>query len=77
MSRPDSIRNIGLRNHLEATKAEHNNRGYAEFVKYLELGEEYGEPLPVVKLARAFSVTTRTLEKWLIIYHEEQVHSKQ
>jgi len=72
MTRPDSIRSLGLERHLNTTKDLHNNRGYAELVKYINLGDELVEPLPVTRMARAFNVTPITMDKWLIIYHEEK-----
>lgn len=71
MTRQDSIRVIGLEKHLETTRGQHNNRGYAELVKYIDFGKEMGEPLPIMKMARAFNVTRVTIEKWLNIYDEE------
>lgn len=71
MTRQDSIRNIGLEKHLESTRKIHNGKGYTELVKYIEFGKEMGEPLPIMKMARAFNVTRVTIEKWLNIYEEE------
>lgn len=71
MTRQDSIRVIGLERHLEATKSQHNDRDYAELVKYIKTFQDMGEPLPIMKMARAFNVTRVTIEKWLNIYDEE------
>lgn len=76
MPQPNRIRSIGLKKHLDATKAEHNNRGYLEFVKYLEMGDEFGERVPGIKMARAFNVSRITMDRWIIIYHEEQAYLK-
>jgi len=72
MPHPNSIRLIGLNRYLEQTRDKHNGRGYAEFVKYIEYGDEFGEPLPFLKMARVFKVTRQTLERWITIYNEEQ-----
>ena len=61
-----------MRRHLDETKEAHNGRGYEEFVRLLTHGDEFGERLPIAKLARIFNVHEHTMEKWVIIYHEEQ-----
>lgn len=71
MSRPDSIRAIGLKAHLEGTRDRHNDRGYAEFVKYVNDGDQFGERIPLLKLARLFNTTRPTIERWLLIHDEE------
>jgi hypothetical protein len=71
MTRQDSIRVIGLERHLESTRSVHNDRGYAELVKYIKTFEDMGEPLPIMKGARSFNVSRTTFEKWLSIYADE------
>lgn len=72
MTRNDSIRAKGLATHLDETKDQHNGRGYADFLKFVISGDQFGEPIPVLKLARLFNTTRPTMEKWLVIYKEEK-----
>ena len=64
--RTQSIRKLGLKKHLEATKTIHNNFGYDNFVVMLASG------VNVSNIAKAYNVDRRTVVKWLQIYKEEQ-----
>lgn len=66
-----SIKAKGLRAHLDATKESHNGRGYDEFRKLVEQGDDYGFPVSRVKLAQLFSVSRFTVDKWVAIMKEE------
>lgn len=66
MSRPDSIRSLGLRTHLNATVGDHKGRGYVSFVQMLE------DDASINYMARAFGVTKNTVQKWLKIHREEK-----
>lgn len=71
MTRPHNLRVMGLKRHLEATKGDHNGLGYKDFIHYVEYRDAVGDPLPVTKLARLFSVTWITMEKWITVHKEE------
>jgi len=62
---PPSIEEIGLKNYLDKTASEHNGSNYDEFVKRVELSE------PSTVIARAFSVSRHTINKWVAIYEKE------
>lgn len=70
--RPDSIQTIGLKSHIDAGREQQNGRGYREFVKYLTHGDEFGEPISIEKLKRAFNRSRPTIEKWIREYCNEQ-----
>jgi DNA invertase Pin-like site-specific DNA recombinase len=65
MTRPDSIRAIGLKKHLDDKAAAHKNKNYADLIEMLDnrASQNY--------IARAFGVTKNTVSKWLLIHHEE------
>jgi hypothetical protein len=75
MTRQDSIRARGLAAHLDETKDRHNGRGYADFLKYVISGDEFGQKIPVLKLSRIFNTSRPTMEKWLMIYNEEKANN--
>lgn len=64
--KPKSLQEIGLRQHLNKTKAIHNGYGYDDFVKLIDAG------VNKANLARAFGVVEVTIYKWLEVYEEEQ-----
>lgn len=71
MTRQDSIRSKGLEQHLNDTAGQHNDRGYAEFVRLINDGDEFGEKVSLRKLARLFKTTRPTIEKWVMLFEEE------
>lgn len=72
MTRPDSIRSIGLRAFLDKSKDKHKGKGYLDFVRYIEFAREYENSPSPLKMSRVFNVSRPTMEKWLVIYNEEQ-----
>jgi DNA invertase Pin-like site-specific DNA recombinase len=70
MGRPDSIRAVGLRVHLDSTADRHKKKDYVDFLEMLEnrASNNY--------IARAFGVTKNTVSKWLLIYYEEQARKQ-
>jgi DNA invertase Pin-like site-specific DNA recombinase len=70
LSRPGSIRAVGLRAHLEATTTQHKNKDYVDFLEMLENRASHNY------IARAFGVTKNTVSKWLLIYYEEQARKQ-
>lgn len=63
--RPLSIEQLGLRDYLDATKAQHNGYGYNDFVKLLEVASQQ-------KIADRFGVNWYTVHRWLTIYNKEK-----
>lgn len=59
------IRSIGLEQHLNQTKDNHNNQGYDDFVRYKN------SAVPNAAIARIFGVSRLTMSKWMTIYKEE------
>lgn len=72
MARADSIRAKGLESHVDAGKDQQNGRGYIKLVKYLTEGDEFGEAIPVRKLARLYNRSIPTMDKWIDRFCEEQ-----
>lgn len=54
-----SIGFIGLEEHLNATKEDHGDKGYDDFVEMVNL------KVAIVKIAEAFKVDRRTIYKWI------------
>jgi hypothetical protein len=65
---PNSIRTVGLRNHVDGGKAVQNGRGYLEFVTYLENGDEFGQAMTISRLMIAFKKSRPTMTKWIQQY---------
>jgi hypothetical protein len=65
---PPSIKDIGLKNHLDLTKKVHNGYGYDDFVKM----RQPMPPVNPVNMARIFGVTRATMTKWIEIYNTEK-----
>lgn len=63
--RPKSIREVGLRAHLDATKLKHNNFDYSDFVTMVE------QMVNKTNIAKAFGVHRGTVDTWIAIYKEE------
>ena len=70
--RPDSIQAVGLKAHIDAYRDRQNGRGYRDFVRFLTHGDEFGEPMPVEKIGRAFNRSGNTIWKWIGYYCSEQ-----
>lgn len=62
---PVSIRDVGLRQFLEDTRAKHNNKGYDEFSEMVDRG------LFKTQIARFFGVTNSTVWTWIKYYHKD------
>jgi hypothetical protein len=67
----DTIQEQGLRRFLDNTSHKHNNRGFDDFQRLLTVGDEFGEPVPASKIARAFGVSRPTIERWTLILKQE------
>lgn len=68
MTRPDSIRAIGLKKYLNQTADKHNNYTYSDFIKFVS-----GPATPTkTALARLFNVDRMTMSKWLSIHELEK-----
>lgn len=69
MARPDSIRRVGLKRHLDDNANRHKNKGYADFIDMIDnlASQRY--------IARAFGVNKNTVSKWVEIHKEEQTAS--
>lgn len=65
MSRPDSIRAIGLKKFLNKSSIEHRRLGYDAFVAMVDGGAS------VTSMAKSFNVSRFTIDKWIAIYREE------
>lgn len=75
MSRPDSIRSKGLEQHVDKHCIDKRiSYRYRDLVNWIENGDQFGETVPVLKLSRLFGTSRNTMDKWLIIYHEEKEH---
>lgn len=61
-----SIRNLGLRQYLNANKDDHRGLGYKEFVTLYSAAHQN-----LTNLSRAFNVSRPTIMKWVDIYKEE------
>lgn len=73
MTRPDSIRAKGLEAHVnEHCVKKMLPMRFKNLVDFVRSAQDLGEQPSPVKLARAFGVSRITMEKWLIIYNEEQ-----
>lgn len=68
MSRRHAIANIGLRVYLNSTKHFHNNLGYNDLKRLLDLPQ----PPSNGTLAKNFKVSKPTIAKWVGIFAEEQ-----
>ncbi len=66
MYKPPSIRDVGLKTHLDGTRSNHNGYNYDDFVKML------GQKVNKANLARLFGVDRDTISKWVVIYEEEE-----
>ena len=63
--KPLSIEDIGLETYLNNKQERHNGQGYKEFCLFIKSG------VNKTNLARVFSVTNHTIDKWLKIYARE------
>lgn len=72
--RPPSIEDIGLEMYLERTKDEHNDNGYAEFVRLLTTTDEFDARYPKSKIAHKFNVSRKTIYTWIAIYNKGIIH---
>lgn len=61
-----------LREHIDAGLAEQNGRGYDEFIRLLTKGDEFGEPVPILKFSRIFNRSRMTIERWILRYCVEE-----
>lgn len=68
----NSIRAQGLRNHIEAGRAEQNGRGFREFKRFVEYGDQFGRPMTVADFMLAFNRSRHTIKKWLQAYCQER-----
>lgn len=66
MSRPDSIKTMGLRVYLEKTRADHDDHGYDDFVEMAD------KSVSVSAMCRLFGVSRFTMNKWLALYEAEK-----
>lgn len=66
----NSIEHVGLKAHLNATRGEHNNFGYDDFVRIVE-DSKGGRPSKA-SMASIFNVSRHSMTKWLDIYNKEQ-----
>lgn len=73
MTRHDSIRAMGLKKWVDEWCMSHNLPWrYKHLADWVESGDQFGEKVPALKLARLFKTSRPTMEKWLIIYNEEK-----
>lgn len=56
-----------LRDKLNRTKSEHNNRDYSDWLRYRTDGDEFGQPMTTSRLAVAFGVSRVTIYYWISI----------
>lgn len=64
MARPNSIKAVGLKKHLNSTKDDHNGFDYEDFDRMMK-----AEKRPsVASMAKIFDVSDRTLQKWIYFY---------
>ena len=68
--RPPSIRELGLKRHLDETAQKHDGLGYADFIK--QVTKPKHRRLNKTALAKLFNVDIHTMVNWLSIYEEEQ-----
>lgn len=68
MSSSISIKKDGLQAYLDNTRSSHNGFGYDSFVSMVEL--EYRPS--TASMAKIFSVSYKTMEKWILVYKLEQ-----
>lgn len=62
-----SIEEIGLKEYLTQTKAEHDNKGYDDFIAMLKSELKYSKQ----QIRRAFKISRPTLDRWLEVYGKE------
>lgn len=71
--RNDSIRAQGLEAHVNQHCMKHTLPWrYKNLEEWIEKGDEFGERMPILKLARLFQVSRPTMEKWLWVYKEQK-----
>lgn len=66
MTRPDSIRILGLKNYLDKNISKHNGFRYEGFISMVEAGAS------ITSIAKSFNVSRFTVDKWISIYREEK-----
>lgn len=64
--RPKSIREVGLKSHLNDTIPNHNNLTYSDFVNLMAWTH-----VKPATIAKEFGVDRRTVLEWIAIYKEE------
>lgn len=67
---PPSIKKVGLKVYLNETAPEHDGYNYDNFVREIKKDQN------PTALARMFTVSRPTIEKWISIYREEQAAVK-
>jgi hypothetical protein len=77
VGRSESIRKIGFEAYYRAWARDHPGAiAYERLVKYIDFGDEFGEPVPVRKLAELAHTTKTTMLKWLPIYKDENIRQR-
>lgn len=66
MSRPDSIRSIGLKKYLNQNAVNHGGLGYDVFARMVD------QDVSISAMAETFGRTRFTILKWISIYREER-----
>lgn len=66
-----SIRDVGLQRYLDDTATSHNGKNHADFDRYLNEPDEFGQTIGPARIAKAFGVSRYTVYKWMKIYKEE------
>lgn len=59
------LEDIGLEPYLNSTRSEHNDNGFNDFVKRVQLQE------PKTVIARAFHVHSSTIRDWIRLHDKE------
>jgi hypothetical protein len=73
MTRPDSIKAIGLEAHVNEHCAKKLlSMRYKNFVDFVESARALGEEPSATKMARAFCVSRPTMDKWILLYTQER-----
>lgn len=70
--RRNSIRARGLKKHIDLGKSGQHDRGYREFVHYIECGNEFGKALTYQEFMDAFDKSRPTIKGWIGLYCEER-----
>ena len=72
MAGSSTIKDVGLKRHLNSTKDEHNGLGYEDFLQLVDVAKHPSGKVNNNAIARAFGVDKRTVRNWLDVHEKEK-----